>query len=96
MRKLWFVFAALLLTAVAARAQDYPQRPIHMIIAFGPGGGSDTVICTGSLRIADSKTVGDGSVQAAAGDSSTRQSASVCTAESSRTSDGPAVFCPWM
>jgi tripartite-type tricarboxylate transporter receptor subunit TctC len=43
MRKLWFVFAALLLTAVAARAQDYPQRPIHMIIAFGPGGGSDII-----------------------------------------------------
>ncbi|HEY1310521.1 MAG TPA: tripartite tricarboxylate transporter substrate binding protein, partial [Pseudolabrys sp.] len=28
---------------VGASAQDFPQRPIHMIIAFGPGGGSDII-----------------------------------------------------
>jgi tripartite-type tricarboxylate transporter receptor subunit TctC len=43
MKKLWFALAALLLTAVGAPAQDFPQRPIHMIIAFGPGGGSDII-----------------------------------------------------
>ena len=43
MKKLWFVLAALLLTVVAAPAQDFPQRPIHFIVAFGPGGGSDII-----------------------------------------------------
>jgi tripartite-type tricarboxylate transporter receptor subunit TctC len=42
-RKLWFALAGLLLTVAAAPAQDFPQRPIHMIIAFGPGGGSDII-----------------------------------------------------
>ena len=36
--------AALLLTLAApAAAQQYPTQPIHMIIPFGPGGGSDIV-----------------------------------------------------
>ncbi len=39
MKKFWFALAALLLTAGAAPAQDFPLRPIHFIIAFGPGGG---------------------------------------------------------
>ena len=43
MKKLWFALTALLLTVVAAAAQNFPQRPIHMIIAFGPGGGSDII-----------------------------------------------------
>ncbi|HTT48678.1 MAG TPA: tripartite tricarboxylate transporter substrate binding protein [Pseudolabrys sp.] len=45
MKRLWFAFAAIvLLTAgLAARAEDYPQRPIHLIVAFGPGGGADIV-----------------------------------------------------
>lgn len=44
MRKLWLIIAgALLLSVGIARAADYPQRPIHMIIAFGPGGGSDII-----------------------------------------------------
>jgi tripartite-type tricarboxylate transporter receptor subunit TctC len=44
MRKLWLAIAcALLLNAGFARAEDYPQRPIHLIIAFGPGGGSDII-----------------------------------------------------
>ena len=29
------------LVAVAASAQDYPQRPIEMVVTFGPGGGAD-------------------------------------------------------
>ncbi|MGR3746742.1 MULTISPECIES: hypothetical protein [unclassified Paracoccus (in: a-proteobacteria)] len=24
-----------------ASAQDYPQRPIEMVVTFGPGGGAD-------------------------------------------------------
>lgn len=43
MKKFWFALAALLLTAGAAPAQDFPLRPIHFIIAFGPGGGSDII-----------------------------------------------------
>ena len=43
MKKLWFALAAVLLSVVAAPAQDFPQRPLHMIIAFGPGGGSDII-----------------------------------------------------
>ena len=39
MRKL----LAVLLFPLAALAQDYPNRPIHMIIPFAPGGASDFV-----------------------------------------------------
>jgi len=44
MRKLWFAIACvLLLGAGIAHAEDYPNRPVHFIIAFGPGGGSDII-----------------------------------------------------
>lgn len=47
MKKRLFAFAsALILTmgvANQASAQEFPQRPIHLIIAFGPGGGSDII-----------------------------------------------------
>jgi tripartite-type tricarboxylate transporter receptor subunit TctC len=38
-------FSALLclLLSVSATAQDYPNRPVHMIIPFAPGGASDFV-----------------------------------------------------
>jgi tripartite-type tricarboxylate transporter receptor subunit TctC len=36
-------FLALLLFPLAALAQDYPNRPVHMIIPFAPGGASDFV-----------------------------------------------------
>jgi tripartite-type tricarboxylate transporter receptor subunit TctC len=47
MKRLFLAFAAALVVtasfAAAAPAEDYPQRPIHLIIAFGPGGGSDII-----------------------------------------------------
>ena len=46
MRRLARAFAAslcLLATAKSAPAQDWPRQPIRVIIAFGPGGGTDIV-----------------------------------------------------
>ena len=38
------VTAALaLVTVTASQAQDYPNKPIKIVVAFGPGGGSDTL-----------------------------------------------------
>lgn len=33
----------LLASARPAPAQEWPQQPIHMVVAFGPGGGSDII-----------------------------------------------------
>ena len=46
MKRLLLTVAACIAAAgltVPSSAQDWPQRPIHMIIGFGPGGGSDIV-----------------------------------------------------
>jgi tripartite-type tricarboxylate transporter receptor subunit TctC len=47
----WIFFAAftILLGALAARAQDYPSKPIEVVVGYPPGGGTDMI----SRAIAD-------------------------------------------
>src|SRR5262249_42041885 len=42
-RRLLAASAALLFGAADAAAQDWPQRPVRMIVPFGPGGGAGSV-----------------------------------------------------
>jgi tripartite-type tricarboxylate transporter receptor subunit TctC len=43
MLKVLAVLAACFATAAPAVAQDYPSKPIRIIVSFGPGGGADIV-----------------------------------------------------
>src|SRR5215475_2435650 len=47
---------AVLLTAFAApstRADDYPARPIKLIVPYAPGGGADQVARTVARKVSD-------------------------------------------
>lgn len=46
--------AAALLTAAPARADDYPSRPITIIVPFPPGGSSDIVMRLVSQKVSES------------------------------------------
>ena len=39
----WSALLCALLAGFGAQAQNYPERPIHLIIAFVPGGATDTM-----------------------------------------------------
>jgi tripartite-type tricarboxylate transporter receptor subunit TctC len=46
-------FAALALLAAAAPAQDYPARPVKLIVTYTPGGGADTTGRVFAERLSD-------------------------------------------
>jgi len=55
MQILGFVLTAatLFVVAPAASAEDYPTRPIHVIVPFAPGGGSDFIARFMGLRLSE-------------------------------------------
>jgi tripartite-type tricarboxylate transporter receptor subunit TctC len=39
----WVTVTVFLLAAIAASAQEYPNRPVRMLVGYAPGGGMDTI-----------------------------------------------------
>jgi tripartite-type tricarboxylate transporter receptor subunit TctC len=55
-RALWVVSAILILLSAgeAARSQDWPQRPVRILVPFGAGGSSDTIARFTAQRLGES------------------------------------------
>jgi len=51
-----FAFGLALLATAGARAEDYPSRPIHLIVPYAAGGGADSVARIVAKRV--SETIG--------------------------------------
>jgi tripartite-type tricarboxylate transporter receptor subunit TctC len=49
----WIICAAVGLSAGAARADDFPSRPIRIIVGFGPGSGADITARVVGARMSD-------------------------------------------
>jgi tripartite-type tricarboxylate transporter receptor subunit TctC len=48
------ILATLCLTALPAHAQDWPTRPVRIVVPFGPGGSADTLGRIVAERLSDS------------------------------------------
>jgi tripartite-type tricarboxylate transporter receptor subunit TctC len=54
MKKFAAMLLALATVSLAAQAQDYPAKPVRLIVTFTPGGGADTTARIFAERLSDS------------------------------------------